>query len=57
MILTVNWPDGGVSEYDTHNFSREAINEFQAAIKVVVFMSQEYDVIIDDCVVSFVEKS
>jgi hypothetical protein len=57
MILTVNWPDGGVSEYDTHNFSREAINEFQAAMKVVVFMSQEYDVIIDDCVVSFVEKS
>jgi protein tyrosine/serine phosphatase len=57
MLMKVEWPDGDVEEYDVHDFSAKALNEFQAAMKTVAYMSQEWDVIIDDGVVTFVEKA
>jgi hypothetical protein len=46
-----------VSVYGMHEFSHDAVNEFQAAMKTVAYLSQEWDVIIDNGVITFVEKA
>jgi hypothetical protein len=57
MLMKVEWPTGFVNEYDVHDFSDRALNEFQDAMCTVAYLSQEWDVIIDNGVVTFVEKA
>lgn len=57
MNIEIHWPDEDeVSVYDLHDFSDRAINEFQAVMKTVALLSQEWDVIMDKGVITFVDK-
>lgn len=58
MNIEIHWPnEDEVSIHAVHDFSDSAVNKLQADMKTVAYLSYVWDVIIDNGVITFVEKA